>query len=313
MHLGNEALTPECAAITFGAAGLGLLAAAFAARRQPREAGRATLAAGLGALVFAAQALNVPVLPGISGHLVGGALLAWTLGPAVGAWTMTAVLLLQALMLGDGGLTVLGANVLNMALLPSALVALARRTASANSGEWRTQAFAGLVAASSVPLAALLIVGETAAFRPATELVGWSDFAGRILAMHAWIGLAEGGLTLGAIVCLTRLEQASARSASLATLTAGALAVAMVPWSSTLPDGYEAAAEQAGWQRLLAEGGGWLANVQASIADFCLGVASEQIVIALATLLTAAAALIISFWAQSPGGVSRYSAAGHVQ
>ena len=313
MHLEHGAITPECVAITFGAAGLGLAAAAVAARRQTRVPGRATLAAGLGALVFAAQALNVPVLPGISGHLVGGALLAWTLGPGIGAWTMAVVLLLQALMLGDGGLTSLGANVLNMALLPSALVALARRMTSANSSGWRTQAIAGLVAATSVPLAALLIVGETAAFRPAVELAGWSDFSGRMLATHLWIGLAEGGLTLGAIACLARLERAPARAPSWATLAAACLAVVLVPWSSTLPDGYEAAVEQAGWQRVLADSSGWIVETQATIANFCLSHAPEQLVVALAAILTGAGALIISLWGQNPGGAVRYSAAGHPQ
>ena len=65
MHLGNGALTPECAAITLGAAAVGLGAATVAIRRQPLSREQLALAVGLGSLVFAAQAVNVPVLPGL--------------------------------------------------------------------------------------------------------------------------------------------------------------------------------------------------------------------------------------------------------
>jgi cobalt/nickel transport system permease protein len=70
----------------------------------------------MGAFVFAAQMINFPVGLGTSGHLVGGALLAIALGPATAATVMTAVLILQAFILQDGGVMALGANILNMAI-----------------------------------------------------------------------------------------------------------------------------------------------------------------------------------------------------
>src|SRR5262245_56632288 len=140
MHLGNGAITPECVAITISAASAGLGLCAWSARRsltrsvsegsgaaRPSLALRVSIAAALGAFIFAAQAVNVPILPGISAHLVGGVLLAWALGPAVGALTMALVLALQALLLGVGGTLALGANIINMALIPAGLVAIARR------------------------------------------------------------------------------------------------------------------------------------------------------------------------------------------
>src|SRR5262245_33761734 len=162
MHLGNEAITPECAALAFGAAAGGLGLAAVAARRELTSGRKAALAGGLGALVFAAQAVNAPILPGSSAHLVGGVLLAWAVGPGLGAWVMTGVLLIQALVLGDGGIMALGANVLNMALLPAGLVAIARR-AEVEATRWGAMRPA-LLAGFSVPIAALLIVGQTALF-----------------------------------------------------------------------------------------------------------------------------------------------------
>src|ERR1700749_4627761 len=70
----------------------------------------------MGAFIFAAQMINFPVGNGTSSHLVGGALLSYTLGPAAASIVMTAILATQALVFQDGGLLALGANVFNMAM-----------------------------------------------------------------------------------------------------------------------------------------------------------------------------------------------------
>ena len=70
----------------------------------------------MGAFIFAAQMINFPVGNGTSGHLVGGALLSFTLGPAAATIVMTSILAIQALIFQDGGLLALGANVCNMAI-----------------------------------------------------------------------------------------------------------------------------------------------------------------------------------------------------
>src|SRR5438270_5798173 len=71
----------------------------------------------MGAFVFAAQMINFPVGIGTTGHLVGGALLAFTLGPAAATVVMSAIVAIQALVFQDGGILALGANLLNMAVL----------------------------------------------------------------------------------------------------------------------------------------------------------------------------------------------------
>jgi len=251
MHLGNGAITPECAAVTLGAAAIGLGAATWSLRREPVSRQKLALAAGLGAMVFAAQAVNVPVLPGSSAHLVGGVLLAWLLGPGLGAWVMTLILVVQALALGDGGVMALGANVLNMALLPAGIVTLGKRAKLAE-GRW-SQLAAGFLAACSVPLAALLIVGQTALFRSSGELQGWSDFAVRMIGVHLLVGLAEGGLTVVLLAMIagwkvTPVQQANWRPTGVSLGLAALLGVASL-WSSSLPDTYESSAQQAqlGW------------------------------------------------------------------
>src|SRR6202161_448870 len=91
---------------------------AYIARRAQREFDhhRIPLMGVMGAFIFAAQMINFPVGIGTSGHLVGGALLSFTLGPAAASIVMTAILATQALIFQDGGLLALGANVFNMAI-----------------------------------------------------------------------------------------------------------------------------------------------------------------------------------------------------
>ncbi len=71
----------------------------------------------MAAFIFAAQMINFPVAGGTSGRLLGGVLAAVTLGPWAGILVMTAVIAVQALLFQDGGLLVMGANILNMGLI----------------------------------------------------------------------------------------------------------------------------------------------------------------------------------------------------
>ncbi len=64
--------------------------------------------------IFAAQMVNFPIIGGVSGHLLGATLVAILLGPYAAVLVMTAVLIIQTLLFGDGGITALGANILNM-------------------------------------------------------------------------------------------------------------------------------------------------------------------------------------------------------
>lgn len=76
------------------------------------------LFAVLTAAVFAAQMINWPVGPGgTTAHLVGGALIAIFLGSYGGLIAMAVILLIQAFLFGDGGITALGANIWNMGVV----------------------------------------------------------------------------------------------------------------------------------------------------------------------------------------------------
>jgi len=167
------------------------------------------------------------------------------------------VLTAQALLLGDGGIAALGANVLNMALLPAGIVAAIRRLEPVTASPIAPRTTLALAAGLAVPLAAVLIVAETALFRPLAELTGWTSFAALMLGTHAWIGFLEAGMTTMLVAALMPL--ASPVSAptnwrpALVAIAAGLLLAALlVPISSSLPDGYEAAAQASGMEWLLA-------------------------------------------------------------
>jgi len=71
----------------------------------------------MAAFIFAGQMFNFPVMGGTSGHLLGGVLAGVLLGPYAGAVVIAVVLIVQCLVFQDGGLTALGANILNMAMI----------------------------------------------------------------------------------------------------------------------------------------------------------------------------------------------------
>ncbi|HDR06059.1 MAG TPA: cobalamin biosynthesis protein CbiM, partial [Candidatus Coatesbacteria bacterium] len=113
MHVPDGLLHPVVWAGGWVLGGVGLAWAVVRARRA-FERGLVPLAGVLAAFIFAAQMLNFPILPGVSGHLVGAALAAIALGPALGALVIFTVLAVQCLLFADGGITALGLNTLAM-------------------------------------------------------------------------------------------------------------------------------------------------------------------------------------------------------
>ncbi len=103
--------------LTSNVLALGALTWSTIQARRELDESAVPLMGVMGAFVFAAQMINLPLPGGISGHLMGGTLLAITLGPAVATLVIASVLLLQALLFADGGLLAFGANFLNMGLV----------------------------------------------------------------------------------------------------------------------------------------------------------------------------------------------------
>ena len=154
MHLANGTISNEICTVT---AALSTGALIYAANRVRRTATRAQLAkAAIGAgIVFVAQMYDVPLFGAVKVHPIGAAFLTLLAGPALALLGMTAVLVVQALVLNDGGVTALGANVLNMAVVGVAVATLALRLSRTRSGN--VVVAAALAAVSSV-LAAVFVM-----------------------------------------------------------------------------------------------------------------------------------------------------------
>jgi cobalt/nickel transport system permease protein len=118
MHIPDGFLTGEAAALGAATAVAGLSVCLRGARRSMRE--KDLPLAGLAAAFFlVAEAPMVPITVGTQGHLLGGALAVVLLGPWAGALTIAVVCAIQALVLGDGGITTLGLTITNLALVPA--------------------------------------------------------------------------------------------------------------------------------------------------------------------------------------------------
>ncbi|WP_189112536.1 energy-coupling factor ABC transporter permease [Pilimelia terevasa] len=165
------------------------------------------LAGLVAAFVFAVQMLNFPVLPGVSGHLFGGALAAALVGPWIGALCVSVVLVVQALVFADGGVTAIGLNVTNMALLHTAvaygvLVLAARllpRTPGAVAAAAGVAAWLATVVASQGFVLQYWLGG--AAPLPGG---GLGALAATMGGLHALIGVGEGLITAVTVAAVAR-------------------------------------------------------------------------------------------------------------
>jgi cobalt/nickel transport system permease protein len=178
-----------------GAAAAGVLVVCVRRSGEMMEDKQAPMAGLVAAFVFAVQMLNFPVVGGTSGHLLGGALAAILVGPYLGTLCVSVVLMVQALVYADGGLSALGLNILNMAVVGAfggyAIFLLARRVLPAT----RT----GVVAASAVA-ALLSVVLASLAFTLEYAIGGAGGasvarVAGAMVGVHILIGLGEALIT----------------------------------------------------------------------------------------------------------------------
>lgn len=153
--------------------------------------------AGLTAVfIFAVQMLNFPVAAGTSGHLLGGALAAVLVGPWVATLALTIVLLLQALLFADGGLTALGLNVFNISILAVWIayfifLTLKKLLPKTKFSLIVSSAFAALI---SVPVSAFgfwvqYAIGGNATFPLETVLTA-------MISTHILIGIGEAIITV---------------------------------------------------------------------------------------------------------------------
>jgi cobalt/nickel transport system permease protein len=255
VHIPDGFLSGGVIAATWAVSATGVGAALRAEKSDPNPMPAGILGA-TAAFLFAAQLVNVPVAPGMSGHLVGATLAAALLGPWRAVIAMSVVLAIQAVLFQDGGVGALGANLLDMGV-----VGVATGYAVAIG--------AARIAKSPRGLAIGCAVGAFAATLAAATLTGlWLGLSGLypirgivpvMLVSHVVIGVLEAGLTGAIVVTVLRWRPDLVRGVNTGrgvshpgAALVGMLGIAVViaafvsPFASSLPDGFEAAAERLG-------------------------------------------------------------------
>lgn len=194
MHIPDGFIDLKTSATVAAAGVVGLTAALRGAKNQLTE--KSAPLAGLTAVyVFAVQMLNFPVAAGTSGHLLGGALAAVLVGPYAATLAITVVLIIQAFLFADGGLTALGLNIFNMSIIGVwvgyGTFLLVRKTLPKKKASIAVAA--AIAGFFSVPAAAVgfvleYAVGATATYETSAVLTG-------MIGTHILIGIGEAVIT----------------------------------------------------------------------------------------------------------------------
>jgi len=197
MHIPDGLMDP----IIFGTAWiLSLIVIAISIRvtNKRLDKNQIPLMAILGAAIFVGQMLNFPIGGGTTGHLVGAAMAAVFLGPFAGMIVITVILIIQCLLFGDGGVTALGLNTLNMAIIGCLvgwyvyrIFPLKYRKAGIFIASWLA-VFLGALACSAQLALSYKISGG------AYGISGAIAFP-TMLGYHAIIGVGEAIITVGII------------------------------------------------------------------------------------------------------------------
>lgn len=239
-----------------GATGLASAAALFIALGRSQAAFGIRRAPVLGlttAFIFAAQMINFPVAGGTSGHLLGGTLAAVVLGsPWAGTLCIATVLIIQAVLFADGGITALGANILNMAVIGVwvgwVLTQTLQRLFGGSKG--RLPLAAGIAAGVSVVVAAIACAIQLALSGTAPAGI----VLGAMTGTHILIGVGEGLITGSVLVYLAKQrpdllpgEQHQFRGWLVPVVSIVLVAGVLSLFASAWPDGLERVAENLGF------------------------------------------------------------------
>jgi cobalt/nickel transport system permease protein len=205
MHIANGIVDGPVSLIFTGIAAAGL-AVCIRRAKTDLDDRLAPMAGLVAAFIFAVQMLNFQVLPGVSGHLLGGTLAVILVGPWVGALCVATVLIVQCLLFADGGLSAIGLNVTNMALIGAAaayvLVAGLLRVLPRTPGGLGVTAFTASVI--GVVLASMGFVVQYAL--GGTTDLSLAGIAATLGGVHVLIGIGEGLIAATTVVTVAKVR-----------------------------------------------------------------------------------------------------------
>jgi len=213
----------------------------------------------MSALIFVLQMINFPVAAGTSGHLLGGALAVIVLGPRLGLICLSVVVIIQSLLFADGGLSALGVNVLNMAIVTTTTSWFIVKYWIKFIGKNKTSivtvsVLAGILSVvfSSIAFTIQYAIGGTISIPVGTVLIA-------MVTTHLIIGLGEGVITALIITLLMRVrpdlvyafdrnDKNTTRVSFYGLFIILILLLSLVtPFASSSPDGLESVAEEFGF------------------------------------------------------------------
>ena len=213
MHIPDGYLSPASAGTMYALA----IPFWYAASRKTRKilSGRTVpLMALLSAFCFVIQMINIPLPGGTTSHAVGGSIAAIVLGPWPAVIALSVALVIQALFFGDGGVTTLGANCFNMAIVQVFVAYFLFRLLSSSAKTPRSLAFAaGLAGYVSLNVAALFggielgiqpLIAKAADGTPLYAPYPLSVSVPAMLIAHLIAGFAEAIVAAAAVGYLAR-------------------------------------------------------------------------------------------------------------
>ena len=209
------------------------------------------IAGMMSALIFVLQMINFPIAAGTSGHLLGGTLAVIVLGPSLGILCVSIVVILQALLFADGGLSALGINILNIAIVTGLIGWLVISNWKKFFGDNSSSIVIGSFVAGmmSVIMSSIAFVVEY--FFGGTISVEISRVFSAMVSSHFLIGIGEGIITALIVSLLykvrpdmlyiSREKELSSRAFSIVGLLVLIIfsSVLITPLASSSPDGLE--------------------------------------------------------------------------
>ena len=187
--------------------------------KRALKAKQVPLMALAAAFSFVIMMFNVPVIGGSTGHAVGATLIAILLGPGAAAIAVSIALVIQALVFGDGGITAIGANCINMAIImPFVGFYLYRLIAGDAPKAWRRIAASGVAAYVAIVAASIAagvefglqpLLNHTASGQPLYAPYPLSVAVPTMALEHMlFFGIVEAVVTMGIVSVLARRDSA---------------------------------------------------------------------------------------------------------
>jgi len=237
MHIPDYMLNGRICPVTATISTCAIIASVIVGMRSKQKPTAGQFSA-ITALIFALQMLNFPIMNGTSGHLVGGVLASALLGVPFGILSLACVITVQCLVFSDGGLSVLGVNVFNMAVICAGAGGWLRLKIAQ---KWSSTLALALASWCSVVLAAFAVSVELAL----SGQIAFEKVAFAMVGVHALTGIGEALLTV--LTCSIYSSKTCAKQNGqifFPFLSAILIALFLSPFASAFPGGLEWVAEK---------------------------------------------------------------------